>query len=87
MLQCWDPEPQSRPTFSDIVATLSQSLEAMADYLDIGAFSNELENNLVNGCGADQPSEADALMKDDTQEESGEPQTSVEDSNNKETTL
>ena len=83
MLKCWDSEPQSRPTFSDIVTSLSQSLEAMADYLDISAFSNELEHNL----DADQPSEAEAVIKEDAQQESGEPQASVEECDNKETTL
>ena len=86
MLQCWDSKPQNRPTFSDIAASLSQSLEAMADYLDTSAFGNELENNLlVNGCGADQPSEAETMIEEDTQEEtqSGEPQTLTEDSDNK----
>ena len=83
MLKCWDAEPQGRPTFSDIVTSLSQSLEAMADYLDISAFSNELKHNL----DADQPSEAETVMKEDTKQESAEPQASVEDSDNKETTL
>ena len=30
-----------RPRFADIVSTLSESLGAMAGYLDIGAFSGE----------------------------------------------
>ena len=83
MLKCWDPEPQSRPTFSDIVASLSQSLEAMADYVDISAFSNELEHAL----DTDQPNEAETVMKEDGQQESGEPQASVEECDNKETSL
>ena len=38
MLQCWVTEPKSRPTFSDLVSSLSQSLEAMVGYMDVGAF-------------------------------------------------
>ena len=38
MLQCWDSQPENRPTFSNIVGSLSQFLEAMADYLEITAF-------------------------------------------------
>ena len=74
MLQCWDPEPQSRPTFSDIVASLSQSLEAMADYLDINAFGN---NKVKHDQGVDQASEPE---KEDTQEKTDERQVLVEES-------
>ena len=63
MLQCWDLEPQSRPSFSEIVVLLSQSLEAMADYLDINAFGDKVEHDQ----GADQASEPD-----DTQEKTDE---------------
>ena len=38
MQQCWDSQSKNRPTFSDIVGSLSQSLEAMAGYIDIVAF-------------------------------------------------
>ena len=31
-------EPKGRPTFSDLVSSLSQSLEAMVGYMDVGAF-------------------------------------------------
>ena len=85
MLQCWDTEPQSRPTFSEIVVSLSQSLEAMADYLDIGTFGNECEHDLIDGCGADQPREVEVMVKGDEQEKSGEAQALMEDDDNKET--
>ena len=35
MLQCWEFEAKNRPTFSMLVSSLSQILEAMADYMDI----------------------------------------------------
>ena len=87
MLKCWDTEPQSRPTFSDIVISLSQSLEAMADYLDIGAFGNERERDQIDDCGAEQPKEVEVVVKGDEQEGSGEPRALMEDGDNKETAL
>ena len=35
MLQRWEINPDQRPTFTDIVDLLSQSLEVMADYMDL----------------------------------------------------
>ena len=43
MLQCWDSQREDRPTFSIIVSSLSQSLEAMACYMDIGAFGETIK--------------------------------------------
>ena len=39
-----------RPRFADIVSTLSESLGAMAGYLDIGAFSGESTAAEINEC-------------------------------------
>ena len=41
MLQCWKASSAERPTFSNLVKMLSQSLELMADYLYIGAFDQQ----------------------------------------------
>ena len=38
MLQCWLLEPEKRPSFSQLLSTLSELLEYMADYVHIGAF-------------------------------------------------
>ena len=38
MLQCWLVESEKRPSFSQLVETLSDSLEDMAGYVHIGAF-------------------------------------------------
>ena len=34
MIQCWEFEPEMRPTFSSIVECLSSLLEAAADYME-----------------------------------------------------
>ena len=46
MLECWAFEPEKRPSFSEIVTSLSCALEGMAGYVHIGAFGaidNELD--------------------------------------------
>ena len=35
MRECWKELPDNRPTFSDLVTTISTSLEAIAGYLDL----------------------------------------------------
>ena len=42
MQHCWELDPKSRPSFSDLVSSLSQSLEAMAGYIDVGTFGQLL---------------------------------------------
>ena len=41
MMHCWEFEPINRPRFADIVSMLSDSLEAMAGYMEFGAFAGE----------------------------------------------
>ena len=47
MLHCWELKPKCRPTFSEVVESLSKSLETMADYTDIRAFGKELTTNQI----------------------------------------
>ena len=35
MLECWDANPQTRPSFADMVVRLDSLLESVAEYLDI----------------------------------------------------
>ena len=34
MCECWREDPDGRPTFSDLVSTISESLEGLAGYMD-----------------------------------------------------
>ena len=38
MLACWEKSPDKRPTFSDLVMQIDDSLTAMAGYLDFNQF-------------------------------------------------
>ena len=40
MLECWEYEPEMRPTFASIVESLSLLLETMVGYMDIGALAD-----------------------------------------------
>ena len=41
MLQCWEINPERRPSFSNLVDSLSNYLESLADYVDFGSKSLE----------------------------------------------
>ena len=50
MLSCWDADPQQRPTFSQLVTTITSLLHALADYLDVSTFvtgEQETETNTM----------------------------------------
>ena len=92
MLRCWELEPEGRPTFSDIVISLSESLETMADYLDISAFCHERAPQSVDNSDTGikaQPKQGETFVEGQVpQEGSGECQEDVEDTNdNMETVL
>ena len=38
MLKCWQGDPKERPTFSELVSLMSQTLESLAGYMDVSAF-------------------------------------------------
>ena len=42
MKSCWGVKPDDRPSFSQLLCSLSSLLESMADYLDFLTLSNPL---------------------------------------------
>ena len=42
MYKCWYSDPKERQTFSELVSSMSQTLERLADYMDVFTFG-ELE--------------------------------------------
>ena len=38
MLKCWHGDPEERPTFSELVRLMSQTLESLAGYMDVSTF-------------------------------------------------
>ena len=38
MFKCWHGDPEERPTFSELVSLMSQTLESLAGYMDMSTF-------------------------------------------------
>ena len=38
MMSCWDADPEQRPTFAQLVTTITSVLDPLADYLDVSTF-------------------------------------------------
>ena len=51
MLNCWDTDPEQRPTFAQLVTTITSVLDPLADYLDVSTFitgdGQEAETTIV----------------------------------------
>ena len=58
MQQCWLLEPDSRPTFAEVVDSLSKTLEGMADYVHISAFGMETSDITLDSQEVDASSDA-----------------------------
>ena len=51
MLECWDANPQTRPSFADMVVRLDSLLESVAEYLDISIVDKDTGLNAAGkGC-------------------------------------
>ena len=64
MLHCWETEPESRPTFSNLVSSLSQSLSFLAGYVDTGAFG-DIADHKPDDAENGKRSRNEEVLKDD----------------------
>ena len=47
MLECWSLDPIERPSFSHLVQFLSQVLEGVSGYIDVGAFGSTSQFSIM----------------------------------------
>ena len=55
MLSCWKENPDKRPTFEDLVCTISKILKPLADYLDFSDLyckENDTDKNSYDKLGS-----------------------------------
>ena len=39
-MSCWEANPSERPLFSELVVSITQTMESLTDYLDVNTFRN-----------------------------------------------
>ncbi len=80
MFSCWAKDPAERPTFSDVVKSLSRLLTVMSDYVDLnygGATEGKdgqpfMEEAEPRECAEDSRESGEALPTDDRGDGGGE---------------
>ncbi len=49
LLQCWRKDPEERPSFKDLVQSLSTMLEQIAGYMDLSILSHHRHTSVSGG--------------------------------------